>query len=86
MKLRLILWALAGLLVATSWVLLSLVIPLWSQPLLWTLVQLSCPIVIFSHFAIKWYWVILSNIPVYAVLGGAVEGCIRLSHLRSASV
>jgi hypothetical protein len=86
MKRRLVLWAFAGLLVATSWVLLSLVIPLWSQPLLWTLAQLSCPIVLFSHFAIQWYWVILSNAPVYLVLGAMVEGFIRLARLRSESV
>ena len=86
MKRRLVLWAVAGLLVATSWVLLSLVIPLWSQPLLWTLAQLSCPIVLFSHFAIQWYWVILSNAPFYLVLGAMVEGFIRLARLRSESV
>lgn len=86
LKHRLALWALAGFLVAISWVLLSLVIPLWSQPLLWTLAQLSCPIVFFSHFAIQWYWVILSNAPVYVVLGAMVEGFIRLTRMRSASV
>ena len=86
MKHRLALWALAGLLIAISWVLISRVIPLWSQPILWTLAQLSCPIVFFSHFAIQWYWVVLSNAPVYVVLGAMVEGVIRLAHLRSASV
>ena len=86
MRHRLALWAFAGLLVATTWVLLSLAISLWSQPLLWTLAQLSCPIVLFSHFAIKWYWVVLSNAAVYAVLGATVESFIQLTHLRLPSV
>ena len=84
MKHRLALWGLAGFVVALSWVLLSLIIPLWSQPLLWRLAQLTCPIVLFARFAIKWYWVVLSNVPIYLLIGLVVEG-LRLIHLRPAS-
>lgn len=85
MKHRLTLWSVAGFLVALSWVLLSLAIPLSTQPLLWKLAQLTCPIVLFAHFAIKWYWVVLSNVPVYLLLGLTIEGLLRLTRLRSAS-
>lgn len=78
MRRRLALWAMAGAFVALSWVLLSLVIPLFSHPLLWTIAQLSCPVAFFAHFAIKWYWVVLSNIPVYLLVGFTVEGLFRL--------
>lgn len=85
MKRRLALWGFAGFLVASSWVLLSMAIPVGSEPILWRLAQISCPIVFFARFAIPWYWVLLSNIPVYLSLGLAVEGLWRLTHLRHAS-
>jgi hypothetical protein len=85
MKRRLALWGVAGFVVAISWVLLSIAIPLWSEPILWRVAQVSCPIVFFSHFAIDWYWVVLSNVPVYLFIGIAVEGLLQLRHLRTAS-
>jgi hypothetical protein len=85
MKRRLALWGVAGFVVAISWVLLSMAIPLWSEPFLWRLAQVSCPIVFFSHFAIQWYWVVLSNVPVYLLIGLGVEGLLQLKHWRTAS-
>jgi len=85
MKDRLLLWALAGFLVALCWVLLSSVIPISSHPLLWKLAQVTCPIAFFARFAIKWYWAVLSNGPIYLLLGMIIEGLLRLGHLRSAS-
>ena len=78
MKRRLALWGFAGLVVATVWVVLSMAIPLWSEPILWRLAEVSCPIVFFSRYAIQWYWVVLSNVPVYLLLGFAVEGLLRI--------
>ena len=85
MKRRLALWGVVGFVIAISWVVLSMAIPLWSEPILWRLAQVSCPIVFFSHFAIQWYWVVLSNVPVYLLIGLAVEGLVQLIHLRPAS-
>jgi hypothetical protein len=82
MKRRLALWGFAGLMVAIFWMLVSMAIPLWTEPLLWRLAQTSCPIVFFDHFAIKWYWVVLSNVPTYLMFGFAIEVLLRLRHMR----
>ena len=82
---RMALWGLAGFLIALAWVFVSTVIPLSSQPILWRLAQVTCPIALFARFAIKWYWAVLSNIPVYLLLGLIVEGVFRLTHLRPTS-
>jgi hypothetical protein len=83
MKRRIILWASVGLMVAGFWVLLSLTIPLSREPVLFALARLSCPIVPVSmafHFGVKWYWVLVANIPAYALAGLMVEG---LMHLKN---
>lgn len=85
MKHRLALWTLAGFLVALGWALLSLVIPISPQPILFRLAQVTCPIALFGHFAIKWYWAVLSNGVAYLLLGLVVEGLRRLAHWRPAS-
>ena len=85
MKRRLALWAIVGLVVALSWVAISFAIPLSSEPFLWRLAQLTCPIALFARYAIKWYWVVLSNGAVYLLLGLVVEGVVRLMPLRPAS-
>ncbi len=85
MERRLALWGFAGLVAGIFWVLLSMAMPLWSEPILFRLAEVSCPIVFFSRFAIQWYWVVLSNVPIYLLLGFAVEGVLRVSRLRTAS-
>ncbi len=52
MKRRLALWGFAGLVAGIFWVLLSMAMPLWSEPILFRLAEVSCPIVFFSRFAI----------------------------------
>lgn len=85
MKRRLGWWALAGLLVGAFWVLLSLVVAISPQPVLWRLAQITCPIALFSHYAIKWYWAVASNGVVYLLVGLVVEGILRLTRLRPAA-
>jgi hypothetical protein len=85
MKRRLALWAIVGFVVALSWVAISFAIPLSTEPLLWRLAQITCPIALFARYAIKWYWVVLSNGAVYLLLGLIVEGVMRLRHVRPAA-
>jgi hypothetical protein len=77
MKQRIVLWGFVGFIVAGCWVLLSLAIPISAEPILWSLARLTCPIVPVSllfHFGVKWYWVILSNVLAYALIGLTVDG------------
>ena len=79
MKLRVALWAFAGILVAAGWWLY-----VWStapssvatQPLLWMLAQFSCPLVLagtYFHFGVSLLLVFLSNAIVYALAGLLLE-------------
>lgn len=84
MKRRIALWGFAGFIVAACWVVLSLAIPISAEPILWSLARLTCPIVPVSllfHFGVKWYWVLLANVPTYALIGLMVEG-LRQSRYR----
>jgi hypothetical protein len=83
MKRRIGLWARVGFIVAGVWVILSFAIPLSPQPVLWGLVQLTCPIVPISfafRFGVKWYWFIASNVAAYALIGLMVESLRLLRH------
>ena len=76
MRRRVGLWALLGFLVASFWVLLSLVVPMWREPLLMDFARFSCPIVMISfalNFGVKWYWVIVTNALAYAAIGLLIE-------------
>ena len=84
MKRRIALWGFAGFIVAGCWVVLSLAIPISAEPMLWSFARLTCPIVAASllfHFGVKWYWVLLANVPAYALIGLMVEG-LRQSRYR----
>jgi hypothetical protein len=84
MKRRVALWGLVGFLVAAFWVLLSLAIPMWREPVLLALSRLTCPIVAISlalHFGVKWYWVVMTNVAAYALIGLFIES-LRSSHRR----
>ena len=77
MKRRIALWGFAGFIVASCWALLGLAIPISTEPILWNLARLTCPIVpvgFFFHFGVKVYWVLLTNVPAYALVGLMVEG------------
>lgn len=79
MKNRIAGWALAGFLVAGSWAIFALLTGpflLSSEPILWNLAQITCPIVAlgtYLHFGVKLYWVLASNAAVYALIGWFVE-------------
>jgi hypothetical protein len=79
MKSRIVIWALAGFLVAGLWAIyaaLPFPTPMMSRPMVWTLIDVSCPIAFASfhfHFGIKLYWVLLANAATYGLTGLAVE-------------
>jgi len=80
MKRRIVIWAIAGFLVAGLWALYSAATfpsPMISaQLIVWTLVDISCPIAFASfhfHFGVQLYWVLLANAATYALLGVTVE-------------
>jgi len=81
MKRRIVLWGSVGFIVGGCWVILSWAIPISTEPILWSLARLTCPIVPVSmalHFGVKWYWVVLTNVPAYALVGLAVEALMQL--------
>ena len=68
MKRRIVMWAIAGFLVASLWAVYAAATfpsPLISaQPIVWTLINITCPVAFASfhfHFGIKLYWVLLAN-------------------------
>ena len=90
MKYRIAMWASAGLLVAGLWNLYALAtfpVPMTSEPIVWTLVRLTCPMAFASfhfHFPVSIYWVLLGNAATYALVGLIVETLRRqLHHARN---
>ncbi|HTM42140.1 MAG TPA: hypothetical protein VL177_14570 [Terriglobales bacterium] len=87
MKFRILLWAFAGLLVATGWAFYAAAtFPnlMQADPLVWNLALLTQPIAWASmhfNFPASIYLVFASNAIAYALLGLIVEGLRRqLSH------
>jgi hypothetical protein len=79
MKYRIAMWASAGLLVAGCWhlyVLATFPMQITSEPIVWTLVRLTCPIAFAGfhfHFPVSIYWFFLANAATYALVGLIVE-------------
>jgi hypothetical protein len=77
MKHRIVMWGSAGFLIACFWAVYSLMAaPISAEPLVWTLAQISCPIVFagnYFHSGISIYFVFLSNVVTYAVVGLIME-------------
>ena len=89
MKYRIAMWASAGLLVAGCWnlyVLAKFPNQMTSEPIVWTLVRLTCPIAFASfhfHFPVSIYWFFLANAVTYALVGLVVETLrLRLHHAK----
>ena len=84
MKYRIGMWAAAGFVVAGGWALYALASTppaLSSNDPMITLVRLTCPIALFSHYPISVYWVLLANAATYALVGLMVEALRRsLNH------
>lgn len=80
MKRRIELWGMFGLFVSAWWMILGLAIPLSDQPALYALARLTSPIVSVGtalHFGVKWYWVSVSNVIAYALIGLLVEALLQ---------
>jgi hypothetical protein len=79
MKHRIIMWAVAGCLVAGFWVLYffpTVPISTATRGLGWILARLTCPVAFASfyfHFPVSIYWAILANAATYALVGLTVE-------------
>jgi hypothetical protein len=79
MKFRIAIWAGAGFLVAAFWAVYAFTTPgfmIPSEPVVWTLVRLSCPIVfasVYFHFGVSLYWCLVANAVTYALVGLALE-------------
>ena len=90
MKRKIVIWAIAGFLVASLWALYAgatFPSPLISaQPIVWTLVYITCPVAFASfhfHFGIKLSWVLLANAATYGLFGLAMESLRKqLSHAK----
>ena len=86
MRIRIALWALAGLLIAVGWwlyITLTAPTPITSAPLVWSIARLSCPIVLagfYFHFGVSVYLTFVANAGTYALIGLGVEGLGRPLH------
>jgi hypothetical protein len=79
-KLRIVIWATVGFLVALGWALYSssaFPSPITqAEPIVWNLALLTQPIVLASfrfHFGIGVYWVLLANAITYGLIGLIAE-------------
>jgi len=76
MKHRIATWAAAGFLVASGWAVYFFLankdLPI--EPLVSTLVRLTCPIAIVgAHYPVSIYSALLANVATYALVGLVVE-------------
>jgi hypothetical protein len=81
MKLRLVMWAAAGFLVAIGWAVYFIErnkdLPI--EPTVSSLIRVSCPIAVFgSHHAVSLYSTLVANVATYALIGLLVETVRRL--------
>ena len=76
MKYRVAIWAAAGFVVSSGWAVYFLVrnkdLPI--EPMMFTLVRLTCPIAIVgSHHPVSLYLALATNVATYALVGLVVE-------------
>jgi hypothetical protein len=86
MKYRIAIWAAAGFLVASGWAVYLLVRSKdhLIEPLVSTLIRLTCPIAIVGfHYPVSLYSTLVANVATYALIGLVVEILRRqLNHPR----
>ncbi len=89
MKLRILMWAGLGFLVACGWIIYTFATPpevlgpSLRNPIMETLVFTSCPITIAGyHFPLRFWWLPPINAATYALIGLMVETLRRKLHLR----
>lgn len=86
---RIMLWALAGFIVASGWAAYAFAFPAFERSTalgrtLWTLAEITCPVAILGKYTpLKFYTVFALNAATYACIGLAVE-LIRASATRPA--
>jgi tellurite resistance protein TehA-like permease len=84
MKYRIAIWSAAGFLVASAWAVYFLVRSKDHppEPIVSTLVQLTCPVAIIgSHYPVSLYSALVANVATYALIGLVVEALRRqLNH------
>ncbi len=76
MKYRIAIWAAAGFLIAGGWAVYFFLAnkDLSIEPLVSTLVRLTCPIAIVgAHYPVSIYSALLANVATYALVGLVVE-------------
>jgi Na+/melibiose symporter-like transporter len=73
MKLRISIWAVAGVLVVLAWTLGFMAWPANQHGNLWALVYLTCPISLVHRYPLGFYSVALVNAATYALAGTVVE-------------
>lgn len=84
MKYRIGVWAAAGFLVASGWAVYFLArnkdLPI--EPLVSTLIRLTCPVAIVgSYYPVSFYLALIANVATYALVGLVAEVLRRqLSH------
>lgn len=76
MKLRIALWATVGALVVASWA-LYMVLTKPTPHAMWILLDLTCPIALFRHYRLSYYFVLVVNAATYALIGAIVEVALR---------
>jgi len=76
MKYRIAIWAAAGFLVASAWAVYLLVRSKdhLVEPIVSTLIRLTCPVAIIgSHYPVSLYSTLVANVATYALIGLVVE-------------
>jgi hypothetical protein len=76
MKYRIAIWAAAGFLVASGWAVYFVARnkDLPTEPIVSTLIRLSCPIAIVgAHYPVSLYSALAANVATYALVGLVVE-------------
>jgi len=85
---RIALWSLVGFIVACGWVVLTMslkpatLIGLEHSRYFWTIADITAPAALLRVFMLKYYWFILMNAVVYALVGLAIELLRRHSFRR----
>jgi hypothetical protein len=74
MKHRICIWAFVGFLVAGFWAIYAVAArPLTFADPIMTLIRLTCPIALLSHYPLSLYLVLVANAATYALIGLIVE-------------
>lgn len=82
MKYRIGMWASAGFLVAGFWAVYFFPTAQPMTSAVWTLVRLTCPIVILSSYPLSPYLALIANAFTYALVGLIAETLRQLNHAK----